>query len=96
MSVKAVSVEELYRVFGYQRWIHGARIPPPTNLTVELGVAIFAEMDRVEPFQHSKTLYDDEYRRCRFMLEVFRAACDCYPVLMRRAERAYFESLPDS
>lgn len=60
-------------------------------ITPEIGVEIFKEMERCEPFQYNKSIYDDDYKRCDFMKELIASAFDKYPTAMAKAKKRYLE-----
>jgi len=63
------------------------RIP---QITVELGILIYTEMERCESFEVVRIPGDPAYERYAFMIDLYKEVHKRYPVTMERARIAYF------
>lgn len=61
------------------------------QITPEFGALIYAEMEKYEPCQYTKSIYHDDYARCGFMKAVLTAALERYPVAMEHAKKLFFD-----
>lgn len=61
-----------------------------SHIDLEKGVEILSVLEELEKMKPSIYIYSEQAKRFKFTKEVYKKACEKYPVTMERAKFVYF------